>query len=181
MATDSSNVRVAVTGEVSVAPTGTTAPADISAALAVGFVGLGYVSEDGITESRDRSTNDIKAWQNADTVRTVVTDANLSYNFRLIETTEAALELFYGSAAGVDGALTVTPASTGGRKSFVIDVEDGADLLRIYIPEGEVSEVGDVVYASGEPIGYEVTIRAYPNVTLGGAAQIFSSALPVTP
>lgn len=180
MATDSSNVRVAVTGEVSVGPTATTAPADIDAAL-TGFVGLGYVGEDGITESRERSTTDIKAWQNADTVRTVVTDANLSYTFKLIETTEAALELFYGSSADTDGSLTVTPATTGGRKSFVIDVEDGADLLRIYIPEGEVSEVGDVVYASGEPIGYEVTVRAYPNTDLGGSAQIFSSALPVTP
>jgi hypothetical protein len=71
----------------------------------------------------------------------------------------------------------VTPATTGGRKSFVIDVVDGSDLLRIYIPEGEVSEVGDVVYASGEPIGYEVTVRAYPNATLDGSAQIFSTSL----
>jgi hypothetical protein len=176
MATDSSNVRVAVTGEISVAPTGTAAPTTASSSLNVAFVGLGYVSEDGVTESRERSTTDIKAWQNADTVRTVVTDANLSYTFRLIETTEAALELFYGSAAA-SGSLVVTPATTGGRKSFVIDVVDGSDLLRIYIPEGEVSEVGDVVYASGEPIGYEVTVRAYPNATLDGSAQIFSTSL----
>jgi hypothetical protein len=176
VATDSSNVRVAVTGEISVAPTGTAAPTTAVSALNVAFVGLGYVSEDGVTESRERSTTDIKAWQNADTVRTVVTDANLSYTFRLIETTEAALELFYGSAAA-SGSLVVTPATTGGRKSFVIDVVDGDEALRIYIPEGEVSEVGDVVYASGEPIGYEVTVRAYPNTTLGGSAQIFSTSL----
>lgn len=175
MATDSSNVRVAVTGEVSVGPTASAAPTTVDSAL-TGFTGLGYVSEDGVTESRERSTTDIKAWQNADTVRTVVTDANLSYTFRLIETTEANLELFYGSAAAA-GSLVVTPATTGGRQSFVIDVEDGTELLRIYIPQGEVSEVGDVVYASGEPIGYEVTIRAYPDTTLGGSAEIFSSAL----
>lgn len=176
MATDSSNVRVAVTGEVSVAPTGTTAPADVSTALAVGFVGLGYVGEDGITESRERSTTDIKAWQNADTVRTVVTDANLSYTFKLIETTEASLELFYGATVASE-KLVVTPATTGGRKSFVFDIEDGTDLLRIYVPEGEVAEVGDVVYASGEAIGYEVTVRAYPNATAGGSAVIWSSVI----
>lgn len=176
MATDSSNVRVAVTGEVSVAPTATAAPTAVDSALNVAFVGLGYVGEDGITESRERSTTDIKAWQNADTVRTVVTDANLSYTFKLIETTEASLELFYGSAVASE-KLVVTPATTGGRKSFVIDVEDGTDLLRIYIPEGEVAEVGDVVYASGEAIGYEVTVRAYPNATAGGSAVIFASAI----
>ena len=177
MATNSSNVRVAVTGEVSVGPTASAAPTAVDSAL-TGFTGLGYVSEDGVTESRERSTTDIKAWQNADTVRTVVTDANLSYTFKLIETTEASLELFYGSAAAT-GSLVVTPASTGGRQSFVIDVEDGAELLRIYIPEGEVAEVGDVVYASGEAIGYEVTIRAYPNTALAGSAEIFSSVLPL--
>jgi len=175
MALDSANVRVAVTGEISVGPTTASAPTAVSSAL-TGFAGLGYVSEDGVTESRDRSTNDIKAWQNADTVRTVVTEANLSYSFRLIETNTATLELFYGSAAA-GGDLTVVPASTGGRKSFVIDVVDGTELLRIYIPQGEVSEVGDVVYASGEAIGYEVTVRAYPDATLGGSARIYSSAL----
>jgi hypothetical protein len=175
MATDSSNVRVAVTGEVSVAPTATAAPTAVDTAL-TGFVGLGYVGEDGITESRERSTTDIKAWQNADTVRTVVTDANLSYTFKLIETTEASLELFYGAAVASE-KLVVTPATTGGRKSFVFDIEDGADLLRIYVPEGEVAEVGDVVYASGEAIGYEVTVRAYPNTAAGGSAVIWASVI----
>jgi len=175
MALDSANVRVAVTGEISVGATTAAAPTAVSSAL-TGFTGLGYVSEDGVTESRDRSTNDIKAWQNADTVRTVVTEANLSYTFRLIETNAETLELFYGSAAA-GGDLTVIPSTTGGRKSFVIDVVDGTELLRIYIPQGEVSEVGDVVYASGEAIGYEVTIRAYPDSTLGGSARIYSSAL----
>ncbi len=180
MATDSSNVRVAVTGEVSVGATSATAPTAVDSTL-TGFTGLGYVSEDGITETRDRTTNDIKAWQNADTVRTVITDSNLSYTFKLIETTEASLELFYGSSiTTVSGSgndkLVVLPGETGGRQSFVIDVEDSTDLLRIYIPQGELAEVGDVVYASGEPIGYEVTVRAYPDTTAGGNAVIFSSA-----
>lgn len=179
MATNSANVRVAVTGEISVGATTATAPTSTSSAL-TGFTGLGYVGEGGVTETRERSTEDLKAWQNADTVRTVITESVLSYTFQLIETNEATLELFYGAAAtlGVsDGNIKVVPASTGGRKSFVIDVVDGAELVRIYIPQGEVSEVGDVVYASNEPIGYEVTIRAYPDDTLDASAQVWSTAL----
>lgn len=179
MALASANVRVAVTGEVSVGPTTSTAPTGTAGTL-TGFSGLGYVGEGGVTESRDRSTNDIKAWQNADTVRTVVTDASVSYSFKLIETNKATLELFYGGTAtstASDGNIKVVPASTGGRKSFVIDVVDGANLTRIYVPQGEITEVGDVVYSSGEEVGYEVTIKAYPDTALGASAQVWSTAL----
>ena len=179
MATNSANVRVAVTGEVSVGETTATAPTGTGSAL-TGFQGLGYVSEDGVTETRDRSTDTIKAWQNSDTVRTVVTDSSLTYSFTLLETNKATVELFYGvdvTAAASEGDFVIVPASTGGRKSFVLDVVDGAELIRTYIPQGEVTEVGDRVYAGGEPIGYEVTITAYNDTTIGGAAQVWATAL----
>lgn len=179
MATDATKVRVAVTGEVSMGLTSATAPTTASGAI-TGFTGLGYVSEDGVTETRERSTENIKAWQNADTVRTVVTDAGLSYSFTLIETKKETVELYYGSTVTqtvTEGTLVVVPANTGGRRSFVIDVIDGTELLRIYIPSGEVTEVGDKVFASGEPIGYEVTITCYPSAAISGSAKIFATAL----
>lgn len=43
MALDSDNVRVATTGAVYVAPTGTTAPTDSDGTLNAAFVDLGYV------------------------------------------------------------------------------------------------------------------------------------------
>lgn len=177
MATDSANVRVAVTGAISMGATSATAPTDADSAL-TGLTDLGYVNEDGVTETRDRTTNTIKAWQNSDIVREVVTEANLTYTFVLIETKAATVELYYGSTVDTsDGSLIVVPANTGGRHSFVIDVVDGDDFIRTYIPQGEVTEVGDQVYAAGEPIGYEVTVRAYPDSTLGGSAKKWYSAL----
>jgi hypothetical protein len=155
------------------APTGT-------GGTTTGFTGLGFVSEDGVTETRDRSSDDIKAWQNAATVRTVVTDASLTYSFTLLETKKETVELFYGAtvtAAVADGSFVVVPASTGGRRSFILDVVDGTELIRTYIPQGEVTEVGDRVYASGEPIGYEVTITAYPDTTISGNAKVWATAL----
>lgn len=179
MATNSANVRVAVTGEVLVGLTTATAPTGTGGTI-TGFSGLGYVSEDGVTETRDRSTDTIKAWQNADTVRTVVTDSTLTYTFTLIETNKATVELFYGTtvtAAASDGNFVIVPSNTGGRKSFIIDVVDGTELIRTYIPKGEVTEVGDKVYASGEPIGYEITITAYNDTTISGAAKVWATAL----
>lgn len=180
MATNSANVRVAVTGEVLMGLTTAAAPTS-TAGTTVGFAGLGFVSDAGVTESRERSTDDIKAWQNAATVRSVVTDAKLSYTFVLIETIKSTVELFYGATVTstvADGSFVVVPASTGGRRSFILDVVDGAELIRTYIPAGEVTEVGDRVYASGEPIGYEVTITAYTDSTIaGGSAKVWATAL----
>jgi hypothetical protein len=179
VATDSSKVRVAVTGEVLMGLTSATAPTG-TGGTTTGFTGLGFVSEDGVTETRDRSSDDIKAWQNAATVRTVVTDANLTYTFTLIETKKETVELYYGASvteAVSDGSFVIVPSNTGGRKSFIIDVVDGSELIRTYIPQGEVTEVGDRVYASGEPIGYEVTITAYADSTLGGSAKVWATAL----
>jgi len=183
----SDNVRVAVTGAVSVAATGSTAPTTAESALAAAFHDLGYVSEDGVTETRDRSSDSIKAWQNADIVRETITEASLTYKLVLIETKKDTVELFYGSAVTpADGSLIVVPANTGGRKAYVLDVIDGDDFIRTWIPQGEIIEVGEQVYANGEPIGYEVTIRAYPDSSLTtsdglGSAKKWYSSLVVTP
>ena len=179
MALDSSKVRVAVTGEVLVGLTSATAPTG-TGGTTTGFDGLGYVSEDGVTETRDRSSDTIKAWQGGANVRTVVTDGTLTYNFTLLETKKETVELFYGTTvteAASDGSFVIVPTNTGGRKSFVIDVVDGAELIRTYIPQGEVTEVGDRVYAGGDPIGYEVTVTAYPDDTIGGSAKVWATAL----
>lgn len=179
MATTSANVRVAVTGEVLVGATSATAPTG-TGGTTTGFSGLGFISEDGITETRERSTNDIKAWQNGATVRTVITDGSLTYSFTMIETKKETVELYYGAtvtAASTDGSFVIVPTSTGGRKSFIFDVLDGSELRRIYVPQGEVTEVGDVVYVNGEPIGYEVTVTAYADSTIGGSAKVWATAL----
>jgi hypothetical protein len=158
---DSNNVRVAVTGAWYVGQTSTTAPTSATSSLDAGFKDLGYVSSDGITITRDRSTNALRAWQNSDLVRESVTEASMTFSGMLMETTTDTLELFYGSAVGVDGSIEIQPGETGGRKSFVIDVVDGTETIRYYIPEGEILSVGEQVLANGEAVGYNITVTAY--------------------
>jgi hypothetical protein len=160
MALDSDKVRVAVTGAVYVAPVGTAAPVSPDGALNVAFVDLGYVSADGITESIDKSTTQIRSWQNGSLVREVVSDGTYSVSMTFIETKEAVLELYYG-VQQVGGSLSIDPRKTGGRQAFVIDVIDGTSIERTFIPYGEITAVGERTLASGEAIGYEVTVTAY--------------------
>ena len=112
MALDSDNVRVAVTGAVYVAPTGTTAPTASGSSLDAAFIDLGYVSSDGITEGIDKSTTQIRSWQDGSLVREIVSEGTYSLDMTFIETKEAVLELYYGSAI-TTGELGLNPRATG--------------------------------------------------------------------
>jgi hypothetical protein len=173
MALDSDNVRVAVTGAVYVAPAGSSAPTTSSSALDAAFVDLGYVSSDGISESVDRVTNQIRAWQKGSLVREVTSEGTFSVTMTFIETNESVLELYYGTANDA-GEFNIDPTSTGGRKSFVIDVIDGASIERTYIPAGEITSLGERTLASGEAVGYEVTITAYADAGADTVTKWFS-------
>jgi len=173
MALDSDNVRVAVTGAVYVAPTGTTAPTASGDALDAAFVDLGYVSSDGINEAIDKSTTQIRSWQDGSLVREIVSEGTYSLDMTFIETSEAVLELYYGSTI-TTGELGLNPRATGGRQSFVVDVIDGSAVERIYIPSAEITSVGERTLASGEAIGYNVTITAYADASSDVATKFFS-------
>ena len=182
MANDASKVGVAVTGSVYRAPLATAAPTSQSTALDAAFVDLGYIGEGGVTQSLPSSgdSTPIKAWQNGATVRTVrsTSDDLPTFSFVALETNKETLETYYGSTVtqtATEGSLVYNSQATRTAYSWVIDVVDGAELERIYIPDGAVIEVGDRVYANGEPIGYEVTIEAAYNSTLSGNAKLWST------
>lgn len=178
MTTNSANVRVGGSGELAVALTTATAPTG-TGSLPAGFTGLGWVSDDGATEARARTAEDLKGWGGS-TVRTVVTEAGLTYTMRLIETKKETVELYYGvtvTQTTAHGTYVIVPANTGGRKSFILDVIDGTNLKRIYVPQGEVTEVGEMQYVAGQAVGYEVTISTYPDSTAGGNAVVWDTAL----
>ncbi len=173
MALDSDNVRVAVTGAVYVAPTGTTGPSFADDALDAGFVDLGYVSSDGITETIDRSTTQIRSWQDSSLVREVISEGTYSVSMTFIETNEEVLSLYYGTSL-TNGEVSIDPRTSGGRQSFVIDVIDGSAIERTYISAGEVTSIGERTLASGEAIGYEVTVTAYADTDSTVATKFYS-------
>lgn len=171
MALTADNVVVGVTGKVYSGPTSATAPTSSTSTL-TGFAELGYVSTDGVSFTIDKSTNQIRAWQNADLVRESITEGTVTYSFMLLETTEETIELYFG-ASMVDGKVVLNPVNTGGRKSFVIDIVDGAKAIRHYIPAGEILSVEAQSIVNGEAVAYGVTVTAY--AAAGRVADIFHS------
>jgi hypothetical protein len=175
VATNAANVRVGVSGEVSFAPAGSTLPTDATTALDAAFTGLGYNSDDGVTETVDRQMSNVVAWQNGDIVRKVKNSEEVMYQFTLIETTADVLEAYYGNFTAVSGSAKVG-GQANTRGSWVIQVIDGADILRIVIPDGEVTELGTLNY-SDDVTGYTVTVTAYPDATIDANAIKYYDAL----
>lgn len=166
MALDATNVRVALTGAVYTAPLLTSYPTDTTSAWDAGWVDLGYVSEDGVTESYSDDSEVIKAWQGGVTVRTVITSTEATFAFTLLETKKAAWELYHKGSLLTDDGTTASMSvknATADEKMFGLDVVDGTNHVRIIVPRGEVTERGDIVYVNNAPVGYELTLTAYPD------------------
>ena len=163
---DSSKVRVALTGAFSVGPPGAPAPTSAASPIPPDYVDVGYISSDGIEESYDEDTQEITAWQGAAVVRKSIKQSTAQLKFTMIETSKSTLELYHkGSHIVPDGAggwrLDVLGPNADPR-SFILDVVDGMKVIRIYVPNGEVTERGATKYVNDDAVGYEVTITCYP-------------------
>jgi hypothetical protein len=175
MPVDAGNVRIGIadssTGGVYSGIIGTVLPTTATASLAGGFIQLGYISEEGVTQHVGQDTQTIVAWQGAAVVRKIQTSHELTYQFVMIETNDATLEEYYGNHAAGTSEIT---GDVLAHKSYVIEMADGTDLLRVVIPDGQPIDLADVVYRNNEVIGYGVTVSAYPD-TNGVKAYVYQS------
>lgn len=183
MALNAANVRVGVTGAVSVAPVGTTAPTGTASTLAT-HTDLGYIGEDGVTRTMPGSgdVERIRAWQNGAAVRTIRTPSedNPQYSFTLIETKKESIEFALGvtvTQTVTEGSFEIDTTATREYVDLVLDVVDGAELIRDHLPKAMVVELGDTVFSNGEAIGIEVTVEAERDDTLGYNVKEWSTGL----
>ncbi|MGW6061694.1 MULTISPECIES: phage tail tube protein [unclassified Streptomyces] len=158
-------VRVALSGAAYVGPPDTEGPTDSTTNWPEAVTDIGWISDDGITESNSADTTEIKGWQGGQTVRKVISSSEMTFQFTAIETSKTVLELYHkGSKVVTTSGKSVLAIKAPGpdRRFFGFDVIDGNSHVRIVIPDGEVSETGDITYKGDEAIAYELTITAYP-------------------
>ena len=157
-----------VGGAIFRAPTGTTLPTDAKSALNEAFEAVGYISDSGVVNSNSPSTSSVKAW-GGDVVGDYQTEKPDKFKFTMLESMRAAvLKAVYGdknvTGTLAEGMTVKANSKQQGRCSWVIDmILQNNTLKRIVIPVSTLTEVGDIVYKDGEPIGYEVTISAVPD------------------
>lgn len=160
----------AVGGAIYRAPLGTALPTDATTALGEAFKALGYCSEDGLTNTNSPESDSTKAW-GGDTVLTYQTAKEDNFGFTLIEALSVeVLKAIYGSD-NVTGTLatgiTVTANADEAEEAvwvFDMILRDGA-LKRIVVPDGKISEVGEITYSDSDAVGYETTLAAMPDTS----------------
>ncbi|MFM8155506.1 MAG: hypothetical protein ACKOAF_05455 [Actinomycetes bacterium] len=176
MATSSDNVLVgtpdqSVSGAILCAVKGTALPANASATLNAAFADAGYVSEDGITITPARSTKNIKDWS-ASTVRTVLESFDGTISWTQLEVNTQSLKNTFG-----DAYVTETPANGAhGKqvtvgigahempiKSWAFKIKDGSKKVLVIVPNGQITEAGDIAFKSGEAVTLPVTLSCYPD------------------
>ena len=129
---------------------------------------LGYVSEDGLTNSDTRDSESVKAW-GGDTVLNVLTSREDTFGFTLIESINVdVLKMVYGdeNVTGdlASGIAIKANSNCDTEAAYVIDMILKNNVLkRIVIPDAKVSEVGDIGYKDAEATGYETTLTCMPD------------------
>lgn len=164
------------TGAIKNAPIGTTLPtlASISkngVQIDSAFTGDEYVSEDGLTLTPSVSTTDIKEWSGA-TVRKVLESFDGTLSWTMISTNAGSLGVAFG-ADYVDSEVATAnhgnqnKVSLGAHlpepRSWVFLMKDGDARIVIVVPNGQVTEVGEVTFAANAAVGWNVTLSCYPD------------------
>ena len=191
---DSSKVTTSkpkITGSVYRAPIGTTLPINATSELPAAFKCMGYISEDGISNTNTPETEIIKAW-GGDPVNSSVTEKSDTFKTKFIEALNPeVLKAVYNDAnvsiASSGDIAIAAKVEEPDESSYVFDmILKGGALKRIVVPKATLALTGDVVYKDNEAIGYEVelTSMAVNGVThheyIHGAGTAASSACEIT-
>lgn len=168
MANDTTKVTVGkgkIGGYIYRAPLGTTLPTDAVTALNAAFKCLGYISEDGVTNSNETDNETIKDW-NGDVVIQVSTGKTDTWSMTLIEAMNVeVLKVAFGDdnvTGDLEEGITVQAnnAAQAAAEYIFEMIYNGNVLHRVVLPNAYVSEVGEVTYAAGSAVGFPITLTA---------------------
>lgn len=171
---DKSNVSLGkpcAIGGVYYAPLGTALPKDATTPLAEAYKCIGYISEDGLTNSTDTDTTEVKEWGGA-TVLKEISSYSETYQFAMLEIKADSMKLRYGNDNVTDtaGKLHILHGMPKD-EHYVVVFEimlTGNRKQRLVLPDASVVEYDDITYSAGDPITYSVTLSANPSKLIGG-------------
>lgn len=151
------------------APITETPPTDYSTALSANFVCLGFITEDGVTESIEADSETVNDF-GGDPIYVRTSSRTETIKVALAEVSPAALKEAYGQTmVTVDGGGDITVEHGGhdaDERVYAIELvmRDGRQWRQV-IPRGQVSAVDDLSLGIGKNAGRGITITALADST----------------
>lgn len=173
---------VASNGQIYVAPVGTALPTTPTGTLNSAFVGLGFVTEEGVSLSVTPEIKEILAWQSRQAVRRDLTKQEIQASFQLQQWDEDTVPLAFGggeiSALGGGGYRYDFPVEEDALTSYsmVIDAQDGDVHTRIVLASGNPTDNVETKFARSDPAVLPITFKALEPSTGGPAAYILTDS-----
>ena len=167
------------------APAGTKVPTDATTKLSEAFECVGYVGGDGVTQSTDTDSTEVKDAGGV-TVLSVITSYAETYQFVMLELNKTSATVRYGSdAVKVDGdSMTIGHKMPSGESAvFVFELLcTGNKVRRIVVPDATPNEFGDTQYHIGDAVAYDVTLSANPSDQIDGeTSREYIAPITVSP
>jgi hypothetical protein len=169
---NASLVRIAGTGELSLAPPGTPEPKDATTPLAAPWSGLGLSTSDGVTVSRKVEKDGTEHWQQLTPARYIYKSQEFTVKSVFQETKAIVLGAYFGG-------LTFAETATGSKlyraefssiprsdvRALCVDwVDQVADNEiyhhRLYVPRAEVSDTDDAQWSRSQENRWGMTFSA---------------------
>lgn len=156
-------------GAIFRAPLGTTLPTNALDDLDEAFVNVGYISEDGVTNSNSPESDDIKAW-GGDTVLALQTAKPDTFKFGMIESiNKETLSTVYGpenvSGDLTEGITVVANSNDMKEYAYVIEMSLKNNVVkRVVIPDAKITNIDDITYQDGGAVAYNITLTAIPDI-----------------
>lgn len=159
-------------GYIWVAPLGTAIPTDATTELSSTFVGLGYLSEDGLTEPASFEPGDDIVAAGGDTVAQADPTFSKTWTGTCIEAlNEDLLKVAYGSTnvtvktAGESEGLITVKEQAGDIEHHVIVIDEmlkGGRKRRNVMADATFLITGDISHVHTALVNFDFTITAYP-------------------
>lgn len=125
----------------------------------------GYVSEDGVVKTVDRSTEKIKDW-NGDTILITQSDHSVTLQVTFMEGANGEVLKMIAGESNVtetgDTLRVVDNADELPHRSIAFHIKGGNNSrILVFAPDAQVTEVGEVNYVRGDVIKYQATLECF--------------------
>lgn len=169
-------------GYIWVAPRGTAVPTDATSELSSAFVGLGYLSEDGLVEPASYEQGDDIVAAGGDTVAQADPTFSKKWTGTCIEAlNKDLLKVAYGSnnvtvvdpTEAKEGTITIKEQA-GDLEHHAIVIDEmlkGARKRRNVMADATFLITGDITHVHTALVNFDFTINAYPTETQPAQTQ----------